>query len=112
MRKSSMNEDIKKYPVFYYYKGRLLNADNMIFSTNDYNHSTHNLHHFVEKQHYEKNKNWYEERGIMQKLILMPISMHEQIHNQAIHNLTDAEFLERYKISRWELVFNRKYSKY
>lgn len=112
MQKTSMNEDIKKYPVFYYYKGKLLSAENMIFSTKDYNHLTHNLHHFIEKQHYNKNKGWYEERGIKQKLILMPISMHEQVHNQAVHNLSDDDFYHFYKIDRWELVFNRKHSKY
>lgn len=111
MRKTSMNEDIKKYPIFYYRKGKLLKADD-IFSTNDYNHSTHNLHHYIPKQHYDKNKSWYEERGIKQKLILMPISMHEQVHNQAIHNLSDDDFYGWYKIDRWELVFNRRHSKY
>ena len=112
MRKSSMNEDIKKYPVFYYYKGKILSAEDMIFSTADYCHTTHNLHHYIPRSQYEKNKSWYAERGIKQKLILMPISMHEQVHNQAVHNLSDDDFYGWYKVDRWELVFNRKHSKY
>lgn len=112
MSKSTMNEDIKKYPIFILKNGELVRTYK-IKSTNDYNHYTHNLHHYIPKQqNYEKNKGWYEERGIGQKLILLPIPTHEQVHNQAVHNLSDDDFYGYYKISRWELVFNRRYSKY
>jgi len=111
MRKSTMNEDIKKYPVFIYRNGKLFQTDK-IKSTSDYNHYEYNLHHYIPKQSYEKNKSWYEERNIKQKLILMPVSMHEQVHNQALCNLCDDDFYGWYKIDRWELVFNRKFSKY
>lgn len=36
----------------------------------------------------------------------------EHIENRAIRNLSDEEFEDTYGISRWELVFNRKHSKY
>src|SRR5699024_1914864 len=101
----------KLYPI-YIFKDGLLLPTKQITSTKDYNHYTHNLHHYIKKAVYDKNKEWYIDRGINQKLILLPEQLHEQVHNQAIKNLSDAEFEKVYKISRWELLFNRKYSKY
>src|SRR5574344_644579 len=90
-KKPTMNEDILKYPIFIFRKGKLIETE-LIKSTDDYNHYVYNLHHFIPKQQYEKDKQWYEDRGIKQKLILVPISMHEQIHNQSVHNLEDDDF--------------------
>lgn len=111
-KKPTMNEDIGKYKKFVLTSSGKLKEIFYINSTADYNHYQFNLHHFIEKQHYEKNKSWYEERGIGQILILVPIPLHEQIHRQAIKNLSDDDFYAFYKISRYELVFNRKHSKY
>ena len=61
---------------------------------------------------YTGNEEWYQERGIEQKLILMSIKLHEQLHNQAVKVLSDEEFLEKYKISKYELIFNKKFSQY
>lgn len=110
--KCSMNEDLKKYPLYCIgYNGQLMPCT-WITSTDDYNHSVMNIHHYIPKGEYKRNKKWYDERGIAQKLIYLPLWLHEQLHGQAIKNLTDEEFQEKFKISRWELVFNRKYSKY
>ncbi len=111
MRKSTMSEDIKKYPIYTVIKGKLIKLNN-IKSTADYNHYSHNLHHFIPGQQYEKNKSWFKERGVEQKLLLIPIAMHEHIHNQGVFILSDDDFEVCYKISRWDLIFNRKYSKY
>ena len=81
-------------------------------SLDDYNHSKMHLHHFIPYSSYSKNSEWYKARGIEQKLILVSIPLHEQIHEQAIHNLSDEDFFKRYKTDRWELVFNKKYSNY
>lgn len=112
MRKHSMDEDIKKYDIFTLTRFGKLKKINWIKSTNDYNHYFFNLHHYIEKQHYEDNEQWYKDRGIQQKLILLPIAIHEQLHGIAIKNLNDEDFKARYKISKWALIFNRKYSKY
>ena len=81
-------------------------------SLDDYNHSKMHLHHFIPYGSYSKNSEWYKARRIEQKLILVTIPLHEQIHEQAISNLDDDDFYGRYGIDRWELIFNRKYSKY
>lgn len=112
MRKNDMNKDIQEYEIYILTKSGKLKQIYWIKSTIDYNHYFFNLHHFVEKQHYNKNKKWYEERGIKQKLILLPVAIHEQLHRIAIKILSDEEFKTRYKISRWDLIFNRKFSKY
>ena len=81
-------------------------------SLNDYNHSKMHLHHFIPYSSYSKNSEWYKARGIEQKLILVSIPLHEQIHGHAIRNLDDDDFRRWYGISRRELIFNRKHSKY
>lgn len=106
----SMNDDIKKYPVYALSQQGLIPIE--ITSVNDYNHQTHQLHHFVKQQSYNGNEDWYKLHGIEQKLILLPCYVHEQVHNIAVHNLTDEEFKEKFNISRWELLFNRRYSDY
>lgn len=107
----SMNDDIDNFGVYgLTHNGQLVRVP--VFSTNDYNHSTHQLHHYIKQQEYKRNKQWFENMGIKQKLILVPIYLHEHIHNTAVKNLTDTEFEQKFKISRWDLVFNRRYSNY
>lgn len=105
-----MNEDIQRYPT-YALSGQGL-VPIQIFSITDYNHRTHNLHHFIKQQEYKRNKAWFDDRGIEQKLILLPIWLHEQVHLTAVKNMTDEEFKDKFKVSRWDLIFNRRYSEY
>lgn len=111
-KRPTMNEDIKTFPIYQLMRNGILKRIYWIENTDSYDHSVYNLHHFIEKQHYWGNEQWYEDRGIKQKLILMPTAVHEQVHFQAVHNLNDDDFYGWFKIDRWELVFNRKHSKY
>ena len=107
----SMNDDIKEFGVYgLTHNGELVLLE--VHSTADYNHYTHQLHHYIRQGAYNGNKEWYDKRGIKQKLILLPCYVHEQVHNTAVKNLTDEEFEEQFKISRWDLLFNRRYSSY
>lgn len=112
MRKHDMNKDIQEFDIYVLTRSGKLKQIFWIKSTSDYNHYLFNLHHFIEKQHYRDNEQWYKEREIKQKLILLPVFIHEQVHGIAIKNLSDEQFKSRYKISRWDLLFNRKYSEY
>ena len=106
-----MNREISLYEIYALTKsGQLLHID-WINSTDDYNHSLYDLHHYIPYSIYERSKEWFQSRGIKQKLILMQKHTHEQVHFQAVKNLTDKEFQEHYKIPRWELIFNRKHFK-
>lgn len=109
----TMNDDILNYPVYILTPYGTLMFASWIQSTNDYNHNTHNLHHFIPKGLYKRNKEWFDNHEIRQKLILLPNWLHLIVHNSpAGANLTDDEFKERFHISRWELVFNKRYSEY
>lgn len=106
-----MNAEIVRYKTYLLTnKGRLTEIN--LCSADDYNHNKMQLHHFILFRDYLRNKEWFDENGIEQKLILMPITVHEQVHQQAVKNLSDDEFLYRYGISRWDLLFSRKNSRY
>lgn len=106
MVKSTMNEDIQKYPIYGLNNGRLFRIYN-IHSTRDYNHYMYSMHHYILRKHYEDNIQWYKDRGIEQKLILLPIYIHEQVHNIAIKNLSDEDFEKYFKINRNKLFYKR-----
>jgi hypothetical protein len=108
----TMNDEIKKYPVYALASAGMLFKCPAVKSTDDYNHTHYHLHHYIPKSNYYRNETWYKERGIEQKLILLPIIIHEHVHQTAARYLTDMEFQQKYKISRWDLVFNKRYSKY
>lgn len=106
-----MNQEIIKYKTYLLTaRGRL--TEIILNNTDDYNHQYMQLHHYILFKNYEKNKKWYDERGIEQKLILMPTFVHEQVHQQAVNNLSDEDFLYKFGISRWDLLFNRKHTRY
>lgn len=109
--RKNMAKEIQRYDVYLLNKsGELVKT--FIDSLEDYNHNLLELHHFIQYQAYVQNPEWYEERGIKQKLILVSKICHEHIENRGVKVLTDEEFIKRYKISRWELLFNKKFSKY
>lgn len=95
-----MNDDIKEFPVYGLCRQGLVPIE--IHSTDDYNHFTHHLHHYIKQQDWKRNQKWFEERGIEQKLILMPVQVHVDLHN-CISN-----FKEKYNIDRSKLIFNRR----
>lgn len=108
-----MNDEIAAYPTYYLTaKGRLTEIP--LASTDEYNHQRLHLHHYIPYEQYmdKQNHKWFIDNGIKQKLILMPIQVHEQVHQAAIKNLSDDDFLYQYGISRWDLIFNKKYTKY
>ena len=108
-----MNKDIAEFDIYTLTKSGKLIQIFWIKSTDDYNHFRYALHHFILKQEYKKNKKWFEERGIKQKLILLPRFIHNQVHQKdVIKILSDKDFEAHFKISRWALLFNRKHSNY
>ena len=103
-----MAEEIEKFKDSIYLlntAGKLVKIH--ISSLDQYNHSECELHHFIQYQAYVQNPEWYEERGIKQKLILVSKICHEHIENRGIKVLTDEEFYNRYKIRRQELLFQK-----
>lgn len=110
-KNKNMNWEIWNYPCYKLCpRGRLVEIP--LQNTSEYNHQFSNLHHYIPYSTYKKSRKWFEERGIKQKLILMPIIVHEQLHFQAVNNLSDEDFKNIYGISRWDLLFSRKHSEY
>ena len=107
-----MNDDIDEFGVVgLTHKGELVRVP--VFSTNDYDHNKYELHHFIKQQDYRRNKGWFDEHNVKQKLILLPKWLHLIVHSSPYGaKLTDQEFEQKFKISRWDLVFNRRYSRY
>ena len=105
-----MVKEIKKFKDSIY----LLNTSGNLIkihieALNQYNHSKCELHHFIPYNVYIQNPQWFEERGIKQKLILVSKVCHEHIENRGIKVLSDEEFYTRYHIKRTELLFKRGY---
>lgn len=107
-----MAKEIEKYKDSIYLlnpAGKLIKIQ--INSLSDYNHSKCELHHFIQYHAYIQNPQWYEDRGIKQKLILVSKICHEHIEDRGIKILSDKEFEQKYKISRWKLIFNKNHMK-
>lgn len=111
--KKNMAKELEKYKDSVYCltkSGKLQKI--WLNSLSDYNHSKCELHHYIQYNAYVQNPQWYEDRGIKQKLILVSKICHEHIENRGVKTMTDTEFEQIYKISRYKLIFNKKYSKY
>lgn len=101
-----MADELKRYDTYLLNtKGNLIKI--YLTSLNDYDHNRYELHHFIQYQAYVQNPEWYKERGIKQKLILVSKICHEHIENRGIKVLTDDEFYNKYHIKRSELLYRR-----
>jgi hypothetical protein len=109
--KPSMNADIKEFGVHVVTPaGRIFKTDK-IQSVNDYNHYSHHIHHYIKQQQYNRDKKWFIEKGIQQKLFLIPAIMHQHLEDP-IYRLSEKDFLKKYKVSRQRLLFNKSWSEY
>lgn len=109
----SRNSELEKFKneIYLYENKKLYKIDLLTFSGHTFN-EIHQVHHYIKQQNYNRNKKWYDERGIVQKLFLIPVNMHEHIHNQGIKHLTENEFYAQYGVKRSDMLFNRKWSTY
>ncbi len=108
--KVALAKEIFMYPVYLLTaRGRLVEIP--LCSLNEYNHNRMHLHHYLPRSgsYYKvEGRQWYIDNDIKQKLILLPIPIHEQVHQQAVKNLSDDMFLFNYGLKRSDLLFTRK----
>lgn len=109
--KPSMNQDISEFGVHIVTPSGRIFKTIKIQSVADYNHYSHHIHHYIKQQQYNKDKKWFIERSIQQKLFLIPSIMHQHLEDP-IYRLSDEDFLRKYKISRQRLLFNKGWSQY
>lgn len=101
------NKEISLYPIYALHDNGRLERVYEITSVRDYNHFDYELHHFIKFTDYSKNRKWYEDRGIRQKLILMRKKTHQHLENP-VYFLDEESFKELYHISKSELLFDKK----
>ena len=108
--KKNMKKELVKFKDSIYLlnkSGNLIKIN--INSLDQYNHYEYELHHYIQYNTYIQNPQWYEEREIKQKLILVSKICHEHIEDRGIKILTDEEFYNKYNIERQKLIYRRKY---
>lgn len=108
----SVTSDLGKYPLYGVTPEGLFGELDINNLPTPQKQERHHIHHYIKQQDYKRNKEWFDSHGIKQKLFWIPGSMHEQLHFQAVKNMSDEEFEAHYKVSRWNLIFSRKHSKY
>lgn len=90
------------------YNNELQKAD-FIKDTGCYNHYAYQIHHFIRKSVRKNSPEFYARIEHLQKLIYMPEWLHKELHDMAF---SDEQFEKTAHISRWDLIFNKKHSKY
>ena len=102
----SMNEDIKEFGVWELYYNRLRPRPD-IQSIYDYNHYCFDLHHYIKAQQYKRNREWFEIRGIKEKLILLPKIIHQHLEYPDFM-MDDENFYRVYRIKKEMLLFDKR----
>lgn len=102
----TMDEDIKAFKVMKVVGGRIKPAPEITDITS-YDHFWWQLHHYIKAQSYKRNKKWYDNNGIEEKLILMPVLMHQHLEDP-IYGLDEVGFYKRWGIRKELLLFNKK----
>lgn len=102
-RAYSMDEDIAKYPIFFYYPiTKEVYPANYIKNTGQYNHANYEMHHFIRKSVRKNSPEFYARVEHLQKLILMPPEM-----NKDLECMGAKRFYEKWQQNKDDMVFNR-----
>jgi hypothetical protein len=62
------------------------------------------VHHWIKQQAIKREPDWYAERGIKQRLIIVWHELHASIHS----GISDKSFKNRWGVERNSLLFNKK----
>jgi len=90
----SMKDDLKKYPIYVYKDGELIRLNQV----NWWNRYEFQMHHYIKEQR-QKYKD-FEKIEHLQKLILLPVQMHTDLHNFV------SNFEEKWGIPIKELLYD------
>lgn len=105
---SLFNEDIKKYPLFFFdlfdRKIKPIPACE-VQSVRDYNHYDYQLHHFIEKTIRKNNPAFYAQIEELQRLILVPA----QMNYDASSSMSEKRFFENWGIEKYKIIFLKDY---
>ena len=96
-----MNDDIKKFPVYILYAGRLQDAE-WVHDTGTYDHYNWQMHHFIRKSLKKNSPEFYKRVEHLQKLILVPFQM-----NYDLETMGEKGFFKKWGVNKNDLVFSR-----
>ena len=111
----SMNDELKKFPLYKIENRELVNITGEITNTSEYSHFEAEIHHFIKRQRYYRHPERYDDgeqefssphdyKG-NQKLIIMTKAMHEHLENP-VYQLSSMDFYKKYRIWKSELLSN------
>lgn len=104
----TFNDDIKKYPVFYFdmFDRQIKEVPpGMLESINDYDHAKFQLHHFIEKTIRKNNPEYYARIEYLQKLIVVPA----QMNYEASSGISEEKFFNNWGIEKYKIIFMKDY---
>ena len=106
MKYPSKPKQIKEFGIWVIYCRKLIKVDDMDTAKRFYGSQITHVHHYIKEQEYYMYPERY--KG-MQKLILMPLELHKDLHS----SMSDERFLkaksnERYKIERDVLLYRHR----
>ena len=106
MKYPSKPKQIKEFGIWVIYCRKLIKVDDMDTAKRFYGSQITHLHHFIKEQEYYMYPERYQG---MQKLILMPLDLHMDLHS----SMSDERFLNTqsnkdYKIERDVLLYRHR----
>lgn len=105
---SMFNEDIKKYPLFFFDEfDRSIKPipQGQLNSIQDYDHVRYHLHHYIEKQIRKNNPEYYKSIEHLQKLILVPA----QMNYDASSGMSEKNFFQNWGIEKSKIIFRNRH---
>jgi len=96
----SLDEQIREFGVVQFCGWYFIPCPR-VQSKDDYNHDLEVIHHFIKEQEYYRYPERYKGQ---QRLILMPHSLHNDIHS----SMSDKRFFEKWKFEKSKLLFRQR----
>lgn len=96
----SLDAQIKEFPILQLINNKLY-KNLTIKCSKDYDHNQRKLHHFIKEQEYYNNPDKFKGK---QKLILMEIEVHNDIHSA----MSDERFFKKWNIEKSKLLYRHR----
>ena len=105
MTNYSMNDDLQKYPRFFFDElTRSILPEEMMSERNPILFRNYQRHHFVEKTMRKNSPEKYAHIEYLQKMIFVPASMNYDLSS----GMSEKKFFEKWGINKYDAVFDHK----
>lgn len=104
MTNYSMNDDLQKYPRFFFDElTRSILPEEMMSERNPILFRNYQRHHFVEKTMRTNNPAEYARFEYLQKMIFVPAEMNYELSS----GMSEKRFFDKWGINKFDVVFNK-----